>query len=200
MMMGLTPFFDRFADMPTVEDTLVGHPKALVGVLKVIARARRAAHYARDWAILRHDLDVDEVTVAALLQEAVEILCWIAAPILTQRVYDMQRGDRWLRSIDAQRAVFGVTAQEILFALVREWQLPELLITLMDEAHAEHPRVRNVVLAANFARHVANGWDNDALPDDIAEIEKLVRLNRETLLSRLGVPQEELFRFVPPAT
>ena len=25
-----------------------------------------AARYARDWAIVRHDLDVDEVTVAAL--------------------------------------------------------------------------------------------------------------------------------------
>ncbi|BAL23410.1 HDOD domain-containing protein [Azoarcus sp. KH32C] len=200
MMMGLAPFFDRFANMPTVEDTLVAHPKALVGVLKVIARARRASHYARDWAILRHDLDVDEITVAALLQEAVEILCWIAAPNLTQQVYDMQRGDRWLRSPDAQRAVFGVTAQEILFALVRTWQLPELLTNLMDETLADHPRVRNVVLAANFARHLSNGWDNDALPDDIAEIESLVRLNRETLLSRLGVPQEELFRFVPPAT
>ncbi|HJV26868.1 MAG TPA: HDOD domain-containing protein [Aromatoleum sp.] len=200
MMMGLAPFFDRFANMPTVEDTLVAHPKALVGVLKVIGRARRAAHYARDWAILRHDLDVDEITVAALLQEAVEILCWIAAPNLTQRVYDMQRGDRWLRSPDAQRAVFGTTAQEILFALVRTWQLPELLTNLMDETLADHPRVRNVVLAANFARHLSNGWDNDALPDDIAEIERLVRLNRETLLSRLGVPQEELFRFVPPAT
>ena len=200
MMMGLAPFFDRFANMPTVEDTLVAHPKALVGVLKVIARARRASHYARDWAILRHDVDVDEITVAALLQEAVEILCWIAAPNLTQQVYDMQRGDRWLRSPDAQRAVFGVTAQEILFALVRTWQLPELLTNLMDETLADHPRVRNVVLAANFARHLSNGWDNDALPDDIAEIESLVRLNRETLLSRLGVPQEELFRFVPPAT
>lgn len=200
MMMGVTPFFRSFAAMPTVEDALASEPKALVGVLKVIARARRAAHHARDWAILRHDLDVDEITVAALLLEAVEITCWIFAPTLTQRVYEMQRADRWLRSADAQRAVFGVTASEIQFALVRAWQLPELLITLMDPAHADNPRVRNVLLAADFARHLADGWANDALPDDIQAVESLVHLNHDALLTRLGVPPDELYRFAPPAT
>jgi len=200
MMMGITPFFNTFSAMPTVEDTLAGHSNALIGVLKVIGRARRAAHYARDWAILRHDLDVDEVTVAALLLEAVEIMCWTFAPTLTLRVYEMQRANRWLRSAEAQRKVFGVTAQEIQVALVRAWQLPQLLVTLMDDAHADNPRVRNVQLAADFARHLEFGWDNDALPDDIAAIEKLVHLNREPLLARLGTPAEELYRFFPPAT
>ncbi|NMG76297.1 HDOD domain-containing protein [Aromatoleum diolicum] len=200
MMMGITPFFNKFSAMPTVEDTLAEHPNALIGVLKVIGRARRAAHYARDWAILRHDLDVDEVTVAALLLEAVEIMCWTFAPTLTLRVYEMQRANHWLRSTEAQRKVFGVSEQEIQVALVRAWKLPELLITLMDDAHADNPRVRNVQLAADFARHLASGWDNDALPDDIAEIGKLVHLGREPLLARLGTPAEELYRFFPPAT
>lgn len=200
MMMGITPFFNTFSAMPTVEDTLAGHSNALIGVLKVIGRARRAAHYARDWAILRHDLDVDEVTVAALLLEAVEIMCWTFAPTLTLRVHEMQCANRWLRSAEAQRKVFGVTAQEIQVALVRAWKLPQLLVTLMDDANADNPRVRNVQLAADFARHLEFGWDNDALPDDIAEIEKLVHLNREPLLARLGTPVEELYRFFPPAT
>lgn len=200
MMMGITPFFRTFAAMPTLEDALAAHPKALVGVLKVIARARRAAHHAREWAILRHDLDVDEITVAALLLEAVEIMCWIFAPTLTQQVYDMQRANRWLRSADAQKTVFGTTAADIQRALVKAWKLPELLITLMDPAHGDNPRVRNVLLASDFARHLANGWGNDALPDDIQAIEDLVHLHREALLSRLGVPSEELYRFVPPVT
>lgn len=200
MMMGITPFFNTFSAMPTVEATLAGHSQALIGVLKVIGRARRAAHYARDWAVLRHDLDVDEITVAALLVEAVEIMCWTFAPALTLRVYEMQRANRWLRSSAAQREVFGATAQEIQVALVRAWQLPELLITLMDEAHADNPRVRNVQLAADFARHIESGWDNDALPDDIIEIGKLVHIKPEPLLARLGTPAEELYRFFPPAT
>lgn len=200
MMMGVAPFFDTFSAMPTVEDVLAGRRDALVGVLKVIGRARKATHYARDWAILRRDLDVDEITVAALLLEAVEILCWTFAPTLTLRVHALQRANRWLRSVEAQRAVFGFTAQEIQVALVRAWKLPDLLVALMDESAAANPRVRNVLLAADFARHVADGWSNDALPDDIAEIEKLVHLPREALLPRLGVPGQELYRFFPPAT
>lgn len=197
MMLGLEPFFRLFGDMPTLEEALAAHPKALLGVLKVIGRARKAAHYARDWAILRHDLDVDEITVAALLAEATEILCWTFAPTLTERVYAMQRADRNLRSVVAQRAVFGTTAQDIQHALVRAWQLPELLITLMDPNQADNPRVRNVLLATDFARHVAHGWDDAALPDDLAAIEQLVHVNRVQLLHRLGAPEEALARFLP---
>ena len=200
MMMGVAPFFDMFSAMPTVEDVLADRRNALVGVLKVIGRARKATHYARDWAILRHDLDVDEITVATLLLETVDILCWTFAPALTLQVHAMQRANRWLRSAEAQRAVFGVTAQGIQVALVRAWKLPDLLAALMDESSSANPRVHNVLLAADFARHVADGWSNDALPDDIVEIEKLVRVPREALLARLGVPGQELYRFFPPAT
>ena len=200
MMMGVTPFFEAFDAMPTLEEKLEAHPKALVGVLRVISRARRAAHHARDWAILRHDLDVDEVTIAALLLDAVEIMCWTFAPTLALRAQEMRRANHWLRTADAQRAVFGCTAQEIQIALVRAWRLPELLIALMDETHANTPKIRNVRLAADFARHAATGWDNEALPDDIAAIAELVHMKREQLLARLLVPPEELHRFYPPAT
>jgi len=200
MMMGINPFFNTFAGLATLEDTLAAYPRALVGVLKVIARARKAAHYAREWAIIRHDLDVDEVTVAALLHEATEIMCWTFAPTLTQKVYDLQLAHPTLRSSTAQRAVFGVTEREIQVAAVHAWKLPELLISLLEEAQADHPRVRNVRLAADFARHVARGWADPALPDDLAELERLLHLGREQLLARLGVPAEEVPRFLPAAT
>lgn len=197
MMMGITPFFDTFVAVPTLEDQLAGQPKALLGALQVIARARKAAHVARDLAIARHDLDVEEITVAALLREATAIMCWTFAPALALRVKNMQRADRRLRSELAQRIVFGVSEREIQLSLVRAWQLPELLVTLLDEANDDNPRVRTVRLAARFARHVASGWDNPALPDDLAEIEALVHLGREILLKRLGAPAEAMQRFVP---
>ncbi|ANQ86341.1 HDOD domain-containing protein [Azoarcus olearius] len=198
MMLGLGPFFSVFANMPTVEDTLAAHPKALLGVLKVMTRARRAAAFARDWAIIRHDLDVEEVTVAALLSEAAEIVCWVFAPVLTQQVYALQLADRSLRSVTAQRGVFGTTAHDIQLALIQAWHLPGLLVQLLDETQAEHPRVRTITLAANFARHLARGWDDAALPDDIDAIQALLRINRETLLRRLGAPDEVVPRFLPP--
>ncbi len=200
MMMGVKPFFDTFVDMPTVEDVLSAHPRGLLGVLKVISNARRAAHHARDWAIARHDFDVDEITIAALLRETADIVCCIFAPALTEQVRTMQAADSTLRSAVAQHIVFGVTMHEVQLALIRAWKLPGLLVQLIDETQADNPRVRTITLAADFARHVAHGWDNAALPDDVAAIERLLPFGREQLLLRLGAPRDAIARFLSPAS
>jgi HD-like signal output (HDOD) protein len=199
MMMGVDPFFKAFHDLTTVEDVLADMPQALLGLLKVVGSAHRAAHYARDWAVVRHDFDVDEITTAALLHQTTEMLCWINAPGLTHRVYAMQRANRDLRSTIAQREVFGVTAHDIQLALIKAWRLPGLLIHLLDESQADHPRVRTITLAADFARHVSAGWDNAALPDDIASLSALLRIPPEALMRRIGAPEESWPRLLPAA-
>lgn len=199
MMMGINPFLEAFGEARTLEAHLADRPAALLGALHVVGRARRAAHFARDWAIARHDVDVDEITVAALLREATEILCWTFAPELSQQVQAQQAADPTLRSVVAQRNVFGFAFRDIQLGIARAWKLPELLLTLLDEKNAHNPRVRNVCLASDFARHLAHGWDDAALPDDITEIESLLHLNRDTLLRRLGTPAEHLHRFQPGA-
>lgn len=186
MMIGITPFFRKFEALPIVEHTLKAHPQALIGLLRVIARAHQAALFARDWAALRHDLDTDEITVAALLHDTAEILLWSLAPGLMIRIRAMQEQERTLRSTEAQLAVLGITVMELQLALARAWRLPKLLQTLMDDAQAEHPRVRNVVCAVDLARHSANGWNDPALPDDLAAISKLLGISQEGLADRIG--------------
>src|SRR5690606_32106152 len=139
-----------------------------------------------------------EITVATLLHEATEIVCWIMAPQLTLQVFERQRENPRLRSADAQRAVFGASAAELQLALIRAWHLPELLVTLLDDSQQDHPRVRTIQLAADFARHLAHGWEDPALPDDLAALEALLHLGREPLLHRLGVPEDVRARFLPP--
>jgi HD-like signal output (HDOD) protein len=199
VMMGIEPFFTIFDNLPTAEDVLAAHPQFLLGLLKVVSRACKASRYAHDWAIIRHDLDLHEITVAALLNEATEIVGWIHAPELTQRVYDMQRADHTLRSADAQREVLGTTVREVQFALIRAWRLPELLINLLDESQCDNPRVRTINLASDFARHVSFGWDNPALPNDIADLYALLRIPPEALLRRLDAPEEFWPRLLPAA-
>ncbi|MBL8447824.1 MAG: HDOD domain-containing protein [Zoogloeaceae bacterium] len=191
MMMGVEPFFKAFGCPGTVEEMLAPFPKALLGVLQVIGRARRAAHIARDWAILRHDLDVEEITVAALLREAVDVICWIYAPHLTAEVYARQREDRTLRSTAAQAAVFGCDAHQIQLGLIHAWRLPKLLIDLLDDRETTNPRVRNVVIAANLARHSGRSWNNPALTDDFLQAAALLHTSPTLLIHRIGMPVED---------
>lgn len=187
MMIGIDPFFREFELLPLVEDSLKPHPHALLGLLKVIGRARRASLWAREWAVIRHDLDVDEITVAALLHDIAEILMWCFAPSLALRVRDRQAKDRSLRSSIVQQETYNVQLHQLQLALARAWHLPQLLTMLMDRNKAEHPRVRNVALAIDLARHSANGWDDPALPDDFTAIEGLLHISRETLMRKLGL-------------
>jgi hypothetical protein len=59
----------------------------------------------------------------------------------------------------------------------------------MDSKNAENPRVRNVKLAVDLARHSANSWSDAALPDDLKGIRELLRINQQTLVRRLGLDE-----------
>ncbi|MDX9993862.1 MAG: HDOD domain-containing protein [Rhodocyclaceae bacterium] len=194
MMIGMEPFFNDFQNLPLVEDHLKAHPRALLGLLKVINRARKATHWARDWAIYRHDLDVDEISVATLLYDFPEILMWCFAPTLALQVLERQKSDRTLRSVAVQTDVYNVPLYQIKASLAQAWHLPPLLITLMDQQNAEHPRVRNVKLAVDLARHSANSWADAAIPDDLKAISELLHVSEQGLVRRLGL--EEIF---PPS-
>lgn len=189
MMIGIDPFFKEFEQLPVLEEQLKNHPKALLGALKALNRARHAAHWARDWAIFRHDLDVDEITVAALLRYVSDILMWSFAPALALEVRELQSSDKHLRSSVAQESVYNIKLDDLHLALAKAWKLPELLVTLMDRKQAENPRVKNVTLACDLARHSANGWDDAALPDDYKGIEDFLHIDHPTLMQRLGLDE-----------
>lgn len=190
MMIGIDPFFREFQNLPLIEEQLRPFPKALVGVLKVIGRARKAAHWARDWAIIRHDLDVDEITVATLLHDVAELLMWCFAPKLALQVREAQVADRHRRTAEIQTEIYGIPLFQLKMALAKAWRLPELINMLLDNESAQNPRVRNVKLAVDLARHSANGWDDAALPDDFKGIEELIRVSHETLLLKLGLDKD----------
>ncbi|MBS1144508.1 MAG: hypothetical protein H6R14_1914 [Proteobacteria bacterium] len=188
VMAGIEPFFNHFTELFTIEDQLrEGGPHALLGVLQIVRRAQRAADYAQDWAIWRHDVNMEEVRIAALLHDLAEILVWCSAPRLGLAIQDQQRQNPTMRSADAQKATLGFTFQEIQLELCRVWNLPELLRTLIDEDDAGSPRVRNVLLAVRLARHSSYSWDDPALPDDYNDIGELLNITPESVRQRLGL-------------
>jgi len=188
MMAGIHPFFHRFEELITIEEMLKGiDPHALLGVLQTIRRAQRAAEYAHDWAVWRHDINMEEVRIAALLHDLAEILVWCFAPKLGLAIHAQQVARPTMRSAEAQRNTLGMTFLDIQLALCKAWHLPELLQHLIDDDNAEQPRVRNVTLAVRLARHSAHGWEDPALPDDYTDIGQLLNITPEAVRQRLGL-------------
>jgi HD-like signal output (HDOD) protein len=188
MMCGIEPFFNRFQDLSTVEDILHGVDRhAMLGVLYIIRRAQRAADYAYEWAVWRHDISMEEVRIAALLHDLAEILVWCFAPKLGLEIQAMQTADPNMRSADAQANVIGFSFADIQSSLCKIWHLPNLLLELIDDDNAHLPRVQNVSLAVRLARHSAQGWEDPALPDDYADIGKLLNITPEAVMQRIGL-------------
>ena len=186
MMSGLMPFFRRFESLPTIEDSLAKYDQhALLGVLHIIRRAQRAAEYAHDWAIWRQDMNMEEISIAALLSDLAETLVWCFAPKLGLEILAQQQVDPNMRSSDAQIHTLGLDFQDIQQALCKVWNLPRLLAQLIDDQPSDVMRVRNVTLAVRLARHSAHGWDDPALPDDYEEIGTLLNLNPAIVRQRL---------------
>jgi HD-like signal output (HDOD) protein len=185
MMHGVTPFFRQFRDLPTLEDALRGHPRALRGALGVISRAYHAATNARHFAALRHDLEGDEVMLSALLHDLAELLLWWVAPEAAMQIERMLASVRGLRSHAAQRVVLGFTLDELQLELAREWRLPRLLQALMDVRQASTYRVRTVQLSLAVARHSAHGWYDPGLAGDYVGLHNLLSLPIDQVVRRV---------------
>ena len=174
VMMGISPFFTNFGLQPTLQKWLADQPRALRGLANLMRRAERAAHFAQGFAVHRGDTDVGVIRLAAFLYDFAEMLMWCHAPTLQQHIIELQRADHTLRTAAVQRSVFNIELDDLRQTLMKLWRLPELLVRISDNRHAEQPIVRNVVLAVRLARHTADGWDNAALPDDIDDIAELL--------------------------
>ncbi len=174
VMMGIGPFFRYFGRQYTVEDWLLDQPEALLGLQELLHRAERAGQFALGFALHRGDTDAGIIHQAAFLNDFAEMLVWLHAPALAVKIQQAQAADSTLRSNTIQHTVLGVEIDDLRQALMKLWHLPELLVSISDQRHAERATVKCVVLGVRLARHTAQGWDNAALPDDVEDIARLL--------------------------
>jgi HD-like signal output (HDOD) protein len=188
LMLGVETIFNRLPLRPLMDEVLRGHIEALTCALRVVHRSNRAAAYAFDWAVRLRDMHFEEIHVATLLHDLAELLMWCFAPAAMLQIHALQLHDKTLRSHDVQQQVLGFPLSALQSALAEKWGLPKLLLTLMDDECAQQPRVRNVTLAVNLARHSAGGWNDAALPDDYKQIGELLNIPCEDVM-RMVIPQ-----------
>jgi HD-like signal output (HDOD) protein len=183
VMTGISPFFRSFGLQPTVEDHLHDQPLALEGLHALLLRADRAAQFATGFAVHRGDTDVGVIRLAAFLHDFAEMLMWCYAPTLQLFIANAQRADATLRSATVQKTALNMELDDLRQALMKIWHLPELLVRISDDRHADTAIVRNVVLAVRLARHTAKGWDNPGVPDDADDIAKLLNVSAPVALA-----------------
>ena len=185
VMTGIPPFFSAFAALTSVEDRLTATPEALAGLQRVLRRAHRGARFALALAVQRTDPHAATVHAAALLHEFAEMLLWCHAPRLALRIRALQDADPTLRSSVAQQRVLHIELGELQQALVAAWRLPSLLAEGAGEPHAAQTGARAVALGSRLARHTAAGWENAAVPDDIAQVATFLNLSAAATLKLL---------------
>ncbi len=185
VMTGVAPFFRNFGAQPTVEDQLADQPKALDGLMALLQRTQRAAHFAMAFAVHRGDTDASVIYQAAILHDFAEMLMWCHAPTFQLEIISMQQANPTLRTAALQRFVYNIDLDDLRQALMKVWHMPSLLVRICDGKHPDHPSVRNVVLASRLARHIMQGWDNAAVPDDVNDIAKLLNAPPRVVLSFL---------------
>ncbi len=137
------------------------------GFMASEARASLAAHIALAWGTLHYDMDAAELAMAALLSNAGELEMWAIAPDLPQKALEELQSGRATRSEVAQRQACGFAFLDITLLLIETWNLPQLIRQLIRGD--EGLRARIARLAVNTARHLSNGIEDPALPDDIRE-------------------------------
>jgi HD-like signal output (HDOD) protein len=187
LMLGIEPIFNKVPPAPLIEDALKHKTPALLHLLRTIHRSHLASEYAKDWAVRLHDLHYEEVRVAALLHDIAEILMWCYAPDEMLEVEELRLQEPTVRTRVIQARVFGFTMFELQRVIAELWELPQLLLMLMNDSCAHLPRVRNVVLATNLVRHSSKGWDDPALPDDYKDIADLLRMPVDAVVDMIAV-------------
>ena len=160
------------------------------GANHCVAHAVMAAHIARSWAIYRADVSPDEVTLAALLSDAGELLLWHFAPELPLKAEAELESGRAQRTLKAQQQALGFTFKQLTLTLAQAWELPLLISQLIRGT--DTPRANIARLAIDTARHILANAHNAALPADLVNIHGVVQGATYTqLISPLPIPEED---------
>jgi len=167
MMLGQARFFREFSSLPCVDDLLAGHAATFEAVRALMSRARLAALFARDWAVQRHDMDPEEVMVAALLHDLIELLLLLECP-------------------DKPSLPAPAAQVELRAALFVRIGLPGLIGELTDDNETlVQPRVLNVRIACALARRLDAGWQQPGIDTELERVQRLLHVSAVEVWERV---------------
>jgi len=176
-----------------VRDLLMSSPESdemNQGLIACESRAVLAGRLAAAWSSARADVSPDELVMAALLAEIGELMLWHFAPDLPQAALDSLASGASRRTSQAQELSCGFKFKDLTVKCAEIWNLPVILVQLIRGTDSARANIARICI--NTARHLAAGFDNPALPDDIADIKQLIPNGSLPWLTSclVGLPEE----------
>lgn len=200
MTLGLEKLRALPASLPVLNKVL--RDPARHRLLKTCSCAYHAAVQARDWALLRRDMQPDEVFAAAQLHFIGDMVLSMFWAEHLERIERMIR-EKHIAPEEAQYVVLGFTLDQLSHALAEAWRLPALVQQSLMAENAQHPRALGVMLAVQLARASEQGWYRAPVTSLIEQGAELLGLEPASLTARVHRTAVQAARAsiygVPPA-
>jgi|GEM_PF-6744080 len=192
LMMGVEAFFDFVEDLPHLEDLFADDCQDYAVLLNELGHTRELVRRTLDLSLARHDRDPEAVATAVALQQSTGHLLRIHAKPLFQ---NNSGTGTMTRENDMERSL-GCRIADIHAELMKLWCMPENLLDIGNPTNEDNPRVRLIKLATRLNCALdSGGWADAAMPEIIAQLDALLPLQRNELLTRLKVPDDMRERF-----
>lgn len=125
--------FGQIETLTNELETLKIHPHSLAqrNYFRSISASNHASVQAADWVRHKQLPYAEEARLAALFYGLVHWMLWLYAPLHKNR-FVIAVIDNGASPVEAERAIFGCTTQEIGKALTDRWKLTELTVQALD--------------------------------------------------------------------
>lgn len=167
LILGLKQIFD----LVLTSNISINNP----GLDLTVKRARYATRVAKKFAEHRHDIEPEEVALAALLADMGELVMWCFCPEYPAKVREAMLNNYYSRNQMAQIALCGFKFKDLSICLAKRWDLPEPITELM--VNGVTPRARLAKACVDLARHLNEQDGYRAIPDDLKEFKRVLNLS-----------------------
>ncbi|MEW6645906.1 MAG: HDOD domain-containing protein [Pseudomonadota bacterium] len=157
VVLGFTTVRSMCLSIALVDSFVQGAPRD--HLTRELARSVHAAVQARTLALACGVESPEEVFIAALLYHLGDLAFWCFSgeagdqldALLKQAGYTAEQ---------AEMEILGFPLRQLTTALIREWRINELLITVLTQPDSRDLRCRIVMLCHQLARAAEKGWES----------------------------------------
>jgi len=149
-----------------------------------LARSVHAAVQARTLALACEVESPEEVFIAALLYRLGDLAFWCFGNAAGDQLDALLKQPGYTAE-QAEMEVLGFPLRQLTTALVREWRINELLITVLTQPDSKDLRCRIVLLCHQMARAAEKGWESRQVQELTPQFGELTGQNDKAVSASL---------------